>query len=70
MDPAVLSVLNGFNLNSHVLERFAKSNIMFSHLSALDETDLINLSVSDSQTRQDMLRQFKNIEGQEAHLNA
>lgn len=70
MDPAVLTVLNGFNLSSHVLERFAKTHIMFTQLSALDEQDLISLGVSDSQARQDMLTEFKNLEGQEAHLDA
>lgn len=68
MDPLILTVLNQFNLEGEVLERFAKSNIMYSQLSALDNDDLYSLGVSDFDTQEEMLAEFRGLEGQDIHL--
>lgn len=68
MDPLILTVLNGFNLDSEVLENFAKSRILYSQLSALDNDDLYSLGVSDSDTQEEMLAEFRSLEGQDVHL--
>lgn len=68
MDPMILNLLSGFNLEDSVIERFAQSHILYTQLSALDHDDLISMGVSDADTQEEMLAAFGNLEGQDVHL--
>jgi hypothetical protein len=70
MDPALLTVLNGFNLENDVLERFAMSGVSYNQLSALDSEDLYNLGVDNMELQNEMLADFQSLEGQDENLSA
>lgn len=70
MDPSIRSVLSRFNLQTDVIENFAKSSIMYNQFAALDNDDLLSLGVTDSETQDEMLAEFKTLDGQEVHLSA
>jgi hypothetical protein len=68
MDPNLLMVLNSFQLENEILERFAASGIKFSQLAGLINEDLAMLGVHDEKLQDEMLRDFRNLEGQEPFL--
>lgn len=68
MDPNLLMVLNSFQLEDEILERFAGSGIKFSQLAGLINEDLAMLGINDEKLQEEMLRDFRNLEGQEPYL--
>lgn len=68
MDPNILMVLSSFPLENEVLERFAASGIKFSQLAGLINEDLAMLGVHDEKLQDEMLRDFRNLEGQDPYL--
>jgi hypothetical protein len=70
MDPSLRTILDRFNLDNEALEKFARSNILYSQLSALDCQDLESLGVNDCETQEEMLAEFRLLDGQDVHLSS
>lgn len=68
MEPNLLMVLNGFQLDREVFERFADSGIKYSQLAGLSNEDLEMFGVPDKNLQDEMLSDFKNLEGQESYF--
>lgn len=70
IDPSIRSILGGFALDDEVLERIANSNISYGQLSALDNDDLNSLGITDHETQEEILAEFRSLENQDVHLEA
>jgi hypothetical protein len=67
---SICAVLSRFNLDSVVIENFAGSSIIYNQFAALDNDDLLSLGVTDSETRDEMLAEFKILDVQEVYFSA
>lgn len=64
MDPHVRSMLRNYQLSDEVVERIANQNISFSQLASLCNEDLELLGITDEGIQNQMLRDFKVLDGQ------
>lgn len=61
-------ILNGYQLDKEVLERFAGYGIKYNQLAALSAEDLALLGITDNKLQEDLLNDFKTLEGQETYF--
>ncbi|CRK91903.1 CLUMA_CG005523, isoform A [Clunio marinus] len=67
MEPNLLMILNGYQLEKEVLERFAAAGIKYSQLAGLSSEDLTLLGITDNKLQENMLLNFKSLEAQEPY---
>ncbi|KAG5672450.1 hypothetical protein PVAND_002577 [Polypedilum vanderplanki] len=64
IDMSLMLVLNRFPLSDEVIANFSLFQIKYNQLSSLQREDLIKLGISDNKLQDEMIEEFKNLEGQ------
>jgi hypothetical protein len=68
MDPNLVMILKQFHLENEVFERFAAAGIKYNQLAGLCHDDLLMLGVVERTVQNEIIAEFKTLEGQEPYL--
>lgn len=70
MEPNLLLMLTHFRLSNKIIRKVAASGLKYSQLSGLVKLDLTRFGIYNDELQEEMLNEFRNIQGQDQSFAA